>query len=134
MSTTTTETDKRHARVRIETGAKRIRAYLGGEVVADTAHPVLVWEAPYYPTYYFPLADVRGRLLETDGPAAHSPSRGDGRTFTVRAGGREAARAAVRYEESPLEELRDLIRPRRSSICLVGELISFLSVQGRYAS
>jgi uncharacterized protein (DUF427 family) len=44
------------------------------------------------------------------GPAAHSPSRGDGRTFTVRAGSREALRAAVRYQHSPIEELRDLIR------------------------
>ena len=113
MSTTateTTETDKRRGRIRIEPGAKRVRAYLGGEVVADTARPVLVWEVPYYPTYYFPLADVRAELLETDGVAAHSPSRGDGRTFTVKAGSREAPRAAVRYEDSPIEELRDLIR------------------------
>ena len=110
MSTTTTETDKRRGQIRIETGAKRVRAYLGGEVVADTARPVLVWEVPYYPTYYFPLAEVRAELLETDGPAAHSPSRGDGETFTVKAGSREAPRAAVRYEHSPIEELRDVIR------------------------
>ena len=64
MSTTTTETTKPHGRIRIETGAKRLRAYLGGEVVADTTRPVLVWEVPYYPTYYFPLADVRAEFLE----------------------------------------------------------------------
>src|ERR687897_703688 len=113
MSTTTTETaetDNRRGRIRIEPGAKRVRAYLGGEVVADSARPVLVWEVPYYPTYYFPLADVRAELLETDGGAAHSPSRGDGRTFTVKAGNREAQRAVVHYEDSPIEELRDLIR------------------------
>ena len=110
MSTTTTETDKRRGRIRIEPGAKRVRAYLGGEVVADTARPVLVWEVPYYPTYYFPLADLRAQLLETDGPATHSPSRGDGHTFTIKAGSREAPRAAVRYQHSPIEELRDLIR------------------------
>src|SRR5215510_13953991 len=50
-------------RVRVEPGAKRLRAYLGGELVADTIHPTLVWEAPYYPTYYFPVADVRSELL-----------------------------------------------------------------------
>ena len=110
MSTTTTEADTRRGRIRVELGAKRVRAYLGGEVVADTARPVLVWEVPYYPTYYFPLADVHAELLETNGPATHSPSRGDGRTFTVKAGSREAPRAAVRYEDSPTEELRDLIR------------------------
>ena len=110
MSTTTTEKDKRRGRIRIEAGAKRVRAYLGGEVVADTTHPVLVWEVPYYPTYYFPLPDVRAQLLETDGGGAHSPSRGDARAFTVKAGSREAPSAAVRYEHSPIEELRDLIR------------------------
>jgi uncharacterized protein (DUF427 family) len=80
-------------------------------LVADTTSPLLVWEKPYYPTYYLPLADVRTELLERDdGPAVHSPSRGDARTFTVKAGGAEAAGAALRYEESPLEELRDAIR------------------------
>ena len=39
--------------IKIEQGAKRVRAYLTGEVVADTKTPFLVWEWPYYPTYYF---------------------------------------------------------------------------------
>jgi uncharacterized protein (DUF427 family) len=97
-------------RVRVESAAKRVRAYLGGETVADTTRPILVWEAPYYPTYYFPVDDVRTELLEADDGIAHSPSRGDGRTFTVRAGGKGAPGAALRYEESPIEELRDAIR------------------------
>src|SRR5918992_1192614 len=50
--------------VRVEIGSKRVRAYLGGEVVADTTAPLLVWERPYYPAYYFPLADVHASLLE----------------------------------------------------------------------
>jgi len=78
--------------------------------VADTIHPVLVWEVPYYPTYYFPMVDVRTELIEADGGFQHSPSRGDGRTFTVRAGGSTAQRAASQYEDSPIGELRELIR------------------------
>ncbi|HET7052210.1 MAG TPA: DUF427 domain-containing protein [Solirubrobacteraceae bacterium] len=110
MSTTTAETSRPRGRITIETGAKRVRAYLGGEVVADTTRPVLVWEVPYYPTYYFPLADVRAEVLEPDGGVAHSPSRGDGRTFAVRTTGKEVPGAALRYEDSPIEELRELIR------------------------
>jgi len=111
MSTTTAaETSKPRGRIRIETGGKRVRAYLAGQVVADTTRPVLVWEVPYYPTYYVPLADVRAEALEADGGVAHSPSRGDGHTFTIRAGDKEAPGAALRYEDSPIEELRDLIR------------------------
>jgi uncharacterized protein (DUF427 family) len=88
MSATTTDTSKPRGRIRIETGAKRVRAYLGGQVVADTARPVLVCGVPYYPAYYFPLADVRAEFLEPDDGVAHSPSRGDGHTLTLRAGGK----------------------------------------------
>jgi uncharacterized protein (DUF427 family) len=109
-NTTTSKTNTR-GRVRIEIAAKRVRAYLGGVAVADTTRPLLVWEKPYYPTYYIPVADVRTELLETDeGTGIRSPSRGEGHTFTVRAGGVEAAGAALRYENSPLPELRDAIR------------------------
>jgi uncharacterized protein (DUF427 family) len=108
MSTTT----EKRGSVRVETGAKRVRAYLGGEVVADTTIPLLVWERPYYPTYYFSLADVRAELIRVDDAAGvvRSPSRGDGRRFSVRAGGKLAEGAAVRHEHSPFEELRDAIR------------------------
>jgi uncharacterized protein (DUF427 family) len=108
MTTTTDETVHR-GRVRIEHGAKRVRAFLGGEVVADTSRPVLVWEVPYYPAYYIPLADVRAQL-HPDGGGPHSPSRGDARSYSVVAGGREAAGAALRYEDSPIPELRGLVR------------------------
>jgi uncharacterized protein (DUF427 family) len=96
--------------MKIEPGAKWVRAYLGGELVASTAHPLLVWEVPYYPTYYFPAEDVRGELLQEDGGMLHSPSRGDGKTFTVSAGGKRAVGAAMRYESSPIAELRDMFR------------------------
>jgi uncharacterized protein (DUF427 family) len=105
-----TETTRARGAVRVQRGAKRIRAYLGGELVADTIRPLLVWEVPYYPTYYFPAEDVRGELLHADGALVHSPSRGDGEALTVTAGGREAPAAAVRYEDSPIEELRGTIK------------------------
>jgi uncharacterized protein (DUF427 family) len=111
MSTTEATTTGTRGRIRLEPAAKRVRAYLGGELVVDTTHPTLVWEVPYYPTYYFPVGDVRTELLEPEsGGLAHSPSRGDGRVFSVTAGGKHAPRAAVRYENSPIEPLRDLIR------------------------
>jgi uncharacterized protein (DUF427 family) len=106
----TAETTARRRGIRIEPGTKRVRVYLGGRVIADTVHPMLVWEVPYYPTYYFPVVDVRIELMEADGGMQHSPSRGDGRTFTVSAGDRTAQRAALQHADSPIEELRDLIR------------------------
>ncbi|GGO82644.1 DUF427 domain-containing protein [Wenjunlia tyrosinilytica] len=103
-------TETKRDRLRVEQGTKRVRAYLGGHVVADTVRPVLVWESPHYPAYYFPVDDVRtGFLTATDG-TKHSPSRGDAKVFTVTVPGRTAENAAWRYEDSPVERLRDLVR------------------------
>jgi len=110
VSSTLERITRTRGRVRVEHGDKRIRAYLGGELVADTTRPLLVWEKPYYPAYYFPVDDVRTELLSPDSGVVHSPSRGDGQAFTVRAGGKEASGAALRYEQSPFEDLRDAIR------------------------
>ncbi|MFC1411195.1 DUF427 domain-containing protein [Streptacidiphilus sp. N1-12] len=96
--------------IRTEPSAKRVRVYLGGRPVADSSNPLLVWESPHYPTYYFPAADVDRELLTADDGVAHSPSRGDAQKFTVKAGPAEAAGAALLYEESPIEELRGHFR------------------------
>jgi uncharacterized protein (DUF427 family) len=97
-------------RVRVEPGQKRVRTYLGGELVADTVHPFVVWEGPYYPAYYLPAEDVREEHLVATSTVTHSPSRGDAHHFTVKAGGKEAVDAAWTYPSSPLESLRGLIR------------------------
>jgi uncharacterized protein (DUF427 family) len=110
MSTAPTDTTDTRGGVRVERGAKRIRAYLGGELVADTIRPLYVWERPYYPVYHFPAEDVRAELLEASGSEAHSASRGDARILTVRTKARKAPGAALRYEDSPIEELNDTIR------------------------
>ncbi|CAL9561545.1 hypothetical protein SUDANB95_04605 [Actinosynnema sp. ALI-1.44] len=96
-------------RVRVEQGHKRVRAYLAGELVVDTVRPHLVWEKPYYPTYYLPVVDVRADLVET-GEVKRSPSRGDGAVYDVKVGNAVAEGAALRYPESPFEELRPLVR------------------------
>ena len=64
---------------------------LGGEVVVDSTSSLLVWEVPYYPTYYFPEADVRTDFLVETGETRRSPSRGEATQYTVKAGGKEGA-------------------------------------------
>ncbi|HEX6524756.1 MAG TPA: DUF427 domain-containing protein [Streptosporangiaceae bacterium] len=96
-------------RVRIEPGVKRVRAYMAGQLVADTLHPFLVWEVPYYPAYYLPVADVTAKLVPT-GRTEHSPSRGDADLYDVQVDGAAAHAAARRYPDSPFERLRDLVR------------------------
>jgi uncharacterized protein (DUF427 family) len=103
-------TEPARGRVRVEPGAKRLRVYVAGHCVADTVHPVYVWESPAYPTYYFPRADVDESCLVATDTRSHSPSRGDAEHFTIKVNDVERVDAALQYAESPIEELRDLIR------------------------
>ncbi len=96
--------------MRTEPGAKRIRVFVDGVAIADTSHPLYVWEFPYYPAYYLPVADVRTDLLAPTETVTHSPSRGDARHFTVRVDGDERVDAAWQYADSPIEAIRDHIR------------------------
>ena len=85
----------------MEQSAKRVRAYLGGELVADSSHPRLVWEVPYYPVYYFPIEDVRMDLLVPGIRREISPTKGEATYLTIDAGGTLAPDAAWRYGSSP---------------------------------
>ena len=109
MVTSQQVTPAQRGAVRVEPGPKRVRAYLGGHLVADTLRPALVWEVPYYPAYYFPAEDVVAELVET-GEVSHSPSRGDASHYDVTVGDVTAPGAAQRFLESPIEELRQAVR------------------------
>lgn len=87
-----------------------MRTFLDGDLVGDTTRPLLVWEIPYFPTYYLPLADlVEGTLVES-GLRSHSPSRGDATRYDVKTKGATATGAALVYADSPIEELRSAVR------------------------
>jgi uncharacterized protein (DUF427 family) len=100
----------RRGLIRVELGAKRVRAYVAGVAIADSVRPLYVWETPFYPSYYLPAADVRTDLLDRTSTVTQSPSRGDAVHFTVRVDGDERVDAAWQYRASPIEELRDHIR------------------------
>jgi uncharacterized protein (DUF427 family) len=97
--------------VRVETGQKRVRAYLAGQLVADTIAPVLVWEHDYYPQYYFADEHVRAELVPT-GQQAHFPSRGPAEVLDVRVDGVVASGAAIRYDNPEVPELSGLVKLR----------------------
>jgi uncharacterized protein (DUF427 family) len=97
-------------RVRVERSAKRVRVFVNGVAIADSVRPLLVWEKPYYPAYYLPVADVRTELLAATETVSRSPSRGEAVHFTVKVDDDERVDAAWQYADSPIEELRDAIR------------------------
>jgi uncharacterized protein (DUF427 family) len=99
-------------RVRVERVAKRVRVVLGGAVVADSRRARLVWERPWYPTYYLPDRDVRTDLLVATGATDHSADRGDAEVHTVKVGDLQADSAALWYRRSPVAGLEGTIRLR----------------------
>lgn len=60
--------------LRVEPSPKRVRVMLDGRYVADSFSPLLVWEKPYYPTYFFPRSDVDETIIDS----THSYMRADG--------------------------------------------------------
>jgi uncharacterized protein (DUF427 family) len=95
--------------IRVEPGRKRVRAYLSGELVADTRSPLLVWEWPYYPVYYLPAADVTAELIGS-GQAETKAGLGRAELLNVKVATATAERAARRYTDSPVRQLREAVR------------------------
>ena len=53
----------------VEPVPRRVRGVVGTQVVFDTTRALYVWEAPYYPQFYIPLADVApGVLVDENHP------------------------------------------------------------------
>jgi uncharacterized protein (DUF427 family) len=70
-------------RVSVERTRKRVRAILGGETIVDSSSVLMVWEIPFYPSYYFPEADVGVGALGESGVTMRSPRRGNATWYQV---------------------------------------------------
>ncbi|KAH9987315.1 DUF427-domain-containing protein [Russula compacta] len=46
-----------------EDAQRRVRVLFGGQYIVDTHKAKLVWEHPYFPTYYFHTSDVSEKFL-----------------------------------------------------------------------
>lgn len=88
--------------VRIEPGGRRVRVMLAGEMVADTVEPLMVWETPYYPTYFFPEADIRTEFLVESGETRKT-RLGETTQFSVKVNDVEGA--AYAYPDIGRDEL-----------------------------
>jgi uncharacterized protein (DUF427 family) len=80
---------------RIELSQRWVRAQVGGEFVVDSKRPLLVWEHEKYPTYFFPIQDVRMDYLT-------KVSQTGSRTFWhLTINGQQVERAAYAYHNQP---------------------------------
>jgi uncharacterized protein (DUF427 family) len=93
----------------VEPAPRRVRGFLADHVVFDTTRAMYVWEWPYYPQYYVPLADVTLDLLVGENITQHTP-RGVVDLHTVRVCDELRPHAAKILRKSSVDRLRDTVR------------------------
>ena len=49
---------------KMEASPRRVRLLFNKKWIVDTTSSKLVWEHPYFPTYYFPSKDVQTKYIE----------------------------------------------------------------------
>jgi uncharacterized protein (DUF427 family) len=86
----------------VEPVPRRIRAFLDGRVVVDTTSALYVWEWPYYPQYYLPVADVDANMLVDEQHQQHLLLGTAGRQGIQGKSGYRPG-AAHLYTHSPIE-------------------------------
>ncbi len=94
----------------VELCPRRVRAIFGHRTVADSTRVRLVWENPYHPHYYFPVEDVDSGILVGTDQVERDAVLGDAVVYDVEVADLRARNAAWRHVDSPLEELRGLVR------------------------
>jgi uncharacterized protein (DUF427 family) len=93
----------------VEPVPRRVRAFLAGQAVVDTTGARYVWENPYFPQFYIPLADVQADALVDEGTTEET-ARGDARYFGVRVGKTDRPAAARVLAAAKVEGLDDTVR------------------------
>lgn len=92
----------------VEPVPRRVRAFLGDQVVFDTTRALYVWERPQYPQYYIPLDDVRSDMLSSDGQTSET-GRGTVELHTVGRGEAAKRRAAFVVRQSTVDALNGTV-------------------------
>ena len=96
--------------------SRRVRISLGGEVVAETDRPKILFEPGLPPSYYIPPEDVRQGFLLASETITGCPYKGTASYYSVEAGG-ERAEDVVWYYPEPLPEARKA----RDHLCFYDE-------------
>lgn len=88
-----------NGRIALEPNHRRIRAFFGGQAVADTTRSVYLFERGHLPMYYIPRADVRTDLLVSSPTTSRCPWKGDATYWSIDVGDRRAEDAVWAYPE-----------------------------------
>jgi uncharacterized protein (DUF427 family) len=90
-------------RVDILQSSRRVRVSVGGEVIAETQRPIVLFETGLPPRYYIPPEDVRVDMLVESGESTCCPYKGVASYWSVEAGG-ERVENLIWYYSEPIPE------------------------------
>ena len=93
-------------RVDVRASRRRLTARLGGQVVAETCAPLVVFESGFAPRWYVPRPDIRPGALDDDPRRTLCPYKGIAEYFDVVAGDERALAAAWSYPDAFPESAR----------------------------
>jgi uncharacterized protein (DUF427 family) len=99
-----------HKRVDTRRSSRCVEIRVGGETVARTIRPLLLFETSLPTRYYLPFTDVRTEYLEPSDTVTQCPYKGLARYWSLRAGGLVVPDAVWSYPD-PIPEnpkIRDL--------------------------
>jgi uncharacterized protein (DUF427 family) len=103
-------------RVDVREGSRHVRIEAGGETVAETDRPKLLFETGLPVRFYIPPEDVRSDLLRPTETSSVCPYKGSASWWSVEVGGRRLEDVAFGYPE-PLPEAQAV----RDHVCFLGE-------------
>jgi len=97
--------------ITVKLNPKRVQAFYGGHVIADTERALSLKEASYKSVMYFPREDVAMDFLSRTSLSTHCPYKGQASYFSVARDGEIAENAVWSYEDPypAMEQIRGYV-------------------------
>ncbi len=112
-------------RVDVLNSSRHVKVVVGGEVVAETNRPRLLFETGLPTRYYIPKLDVRLDLLTPTNTSTRCPYKGKASYWTVRVGGKEFTDIVWAYP-APIPECPKI----ENLLCFYDEKVDAVYVDG----
>ena len=112
-------------RVDTRLSSRHVKVMHGGETIAETERPTLLFETELPTRYYLPVSDVRLDLLEPSDTTSSCPYKGDANYYSISVGD-ERAEDLVWYYKHPLPEAFAV----QGMVCFYSEKVDAFYVDG----